>query len=101
MPPFQQLLAALVVILLVLVLEAAKENLLLPSCEVFQETQFFDNAYKPDLRNCSEEYELGSSRWGKICIYTTTIIRAGRVWKKPIPAPRPVLLGFNICKHVS
>jgi len=89
MPPFPQLLAALVVILLVLVLEAAKENLLLPSCEVFQETQFFDNAYKPDLRNCSEEYELGS------------IIRAGRVWKKPIPAPRPVLLGFNICKHVS
>ncbi|XP_062166756.1 ethylene-responsive transcription factor ERN1-like [Alnus glutinosa] len=34
------------------------------SSEVFQDTQLFDNAYKPDLRNCSEEFELGSSQCG-------------------------------------
>ncbi|XP_034692850.1 ethylene-responsive transcription factor ERN1-like [Vitis riparia] len=34
------------------------------SSEKIQETQLFDDAYKPDLSNCSEEVELGSSESG-------------------------------------
>ncbi|KAK9289498.1 hypothetical protein L1049_007653 [Liquidambar formosana] len=38
------------------------------SSEKIQDTQIFDDAYKPDLSNCTEEFELGSSQtdisWG-------------------------------------
>ncbi|OAY44384.1 ethylene-responsive transcription factor ERN1 [Manihot esculenta] len=32
-----------------------------PSNEIINDTQFFDNVYKPDMSNCREEFELGSS----------------------------------------
>jgi EREBP-like factor len=32
------------------------------SSQVFQNTRLFDDAYKPDLSNCSEDFELGSSQ---------------------------------------
>ncbi|KAE8099702.1 hypothetical protein FH972_017659 [Carpinus fangiana] len=34
------------------------------SSEVFQDTQMFDNAYKPELSKCREEFELSSSQNG-------------------------------------
>ncbi|KAJ0013295.1 hypothetical protein Pint_20142 [Pistacia integerrima] len=32
----------------------------LPSGNIIQDLQLFDDAYKPDLSNCTEEFELGS-----------------------------------------
>nr|APQ47340.1 AP2/ERF domain-containing transcription factor [Vernicia montana]APQ47422.1 AP2/ERF domain-containing transcription factor [Vernicia fordii] len=32
-----------------------------PSSEIINDTQFFDDVYKPDMSNCIEEFELGSS----------------------------------------
>ncbi|KAJ9131897.1 hypothetical protein P3X46_034800 [Hevea brasiliensis] len=31
------------------------------SSEIINDTQFFDDVYKPDMSNCREEFELGSS----------------------------------------